>query len=366
MHTFTPHAGRLWRKTTVALLAALLSLVLAAGCASAATGAGSSGSSITVVDTEGRTVTVPQPLTKVVVTEPSIAEVMRSLGLGDRIVGVHESMHDNPFWPGRLGDLPQVATWSTVNYEKIAELQPQVVLSSTDSHGVVSNDEHLAAFDMVDVKLSFRRPAVMADEIALLGQIFDVPDRARQLNDWIGQQLGGIEAKLADIPEGERPTVFVENHGGDYKTGGPGTRFYEQVVDAGGRNLAAGMQGEGQVSDEWVAEQNPDVIIREASAGLAYETRGTGEAQALLDGIVSRPGLAGTSAVENGRVYLVSLGIYSRPGFVASVAYIARWLHPNLFADLDPDAVLCEYLTEFQGLPCQGVWVYPDDGAARP
>jgi iron complex transport system substrate-binding protein len=32
------------------------------------------------------------------------------------------------------------------------------------------------------------------------------------------------------------------------------------------------------------------------------------------------------------------------------VAFLAKWLHPDLFADLDPKAIHQRYLTEFQGL----------------
>jgi len=42
---------------------------------------------------------------------------------------------------------------------------------------------------------------------------------------------------------------------------------------------------------------------------------------------------------------------------------MAKWFHPDLFKDLDPEAIHQEYLTRFQHLDYdlgkQGVFVYP-------
>jgi iron complex transport system substrate-binding protein len=45
---------------------------------------------------------------------------------------------------------------------------------------------------------------------------------------------------------------------------------------------------------------------------------------------------------------------------------MAKWFHPDLFKDLDPQSIHQEYLTRFQGLDYdlskQGVFVYPEEG----
>ncbi len=50
-------------------------------------------------------------------------------------------------------------------------------------------------------------------------------------------------------------------------------------------------------------------------------------------------------------------------GCLIGTAYMAKWFHPELFEDLDPEAIHQEYLTEFQGLDYDlnehGVFVYP-------
>jgi iron complex transport system substrate-binding protein len=38
---------------------------------------------------------------------------------------------------------------------------------------------------------------------------------------------------------------------------------------------------------------------------------------------------------------------------------MAKWMHPELFADIDPEAMNAEYLERFHGMPYRGVYVYP-------
>ena len=46
----------------------------------------------------------------------------------------------------------------------------------------------------------------------------------------------------------------------------------------------------------------------------------------------------------------------SSPLNVAAVQAIAKWLHPDLFADLDPEATLRTLYERFQAVPLSGVY----------
>jgi iron complex transport system substrate-binding protein len=52
-----------------------------------------------------------------------------------------------------------------------------------------------------------------------------------------------------------------------------------------------------------------------------------------------------------------------KPTFFIGVAYLAKFFYPDLFTDLDPQAIHQEYLTRFQRLDYDldkhGVFVYP-------
>ena len=65
--------------------------------------------------------------------------------------------------------------------------------------------------------------------------------------------------------------------------------------------------------------------------------------------------------LKDGQVYVVSIEIYTGPRAPVGVLYFAKWLYPQLFADLDPEAVHREFLSRFHGLEAKGAWVYPGE-----
>jgi len=85
---------------------------------------------ITIVDSAGRVVELPYPLERVIVLNPPAAEVMRAIGVMDRIIGISGSLARPDYWP-ELSRLPQVARFAHAepDYEKIIELSPQAVIT---------------------------------------------------------------------------------------------------------------------------------------------------------------------------------------------------------------------------------------------
>lgn len=314
-------------------------------------------SSLTITDMTGRTVILEQPVERVAILDNGTVEILKALGVIDLLVGNHSANANNPLYP-ELKEVPVVATHSEVNYEKLAEVRPQVVFSSVRAHGVVDEQEHLQGFNIKDIKLNLRNPEMMKDEVILLGKIFNKQEKAQELVEFYEKYEQLISSRVEQVRPEDRPTVFVEYHAGDFKTGAPGSRFYEQTVLAGAVNIASGLSEEPQVSAEWVAEQNPDVLIREAS-GFGYGVESYENAEMIYQEIINRPALTTTSAVQNGAVYLISIDIYSRPAYIVGVSYIAKWLYSDLFEDFDPEQVHREYMELFhEGMPYKGIWTY--------
>lgn len=79
---------------------------------------------------------------------------------------------------------------------------------------------------------------------------------------------------------------------------------------------------------------------------------------------MSRPGWDDINAVKNGDVYILSIDVFAGAKYFVGLNYLAKILHPDLFSDLDPEAVHQEYITRFQGLDYDldkhGVFVYPE------
>jgi len=116
-------------------LASILALLAVAFCV----GAGASENNdlvndtdtITLVDSAGRTVQVPYPVESVVVLWSNPARELRALGVVDRIIGMEQSTKDEVDMGKlpELADVPVVGTQEEPNYEKIAQLKPDVVIA---------------------------------------------------------------------------------------------------------------------------------------------------------------------------------------------------------------------------------------------
>ena len=84
----------------------------------------------------------------------------------------------------------------------------------------------------------------------------------------------------------------------------------------------------------------------------------------ILDDLTSCPELADVSAMEGGRVHVVASDIRCGVQQVVSTAYFAKWFHPDIFEDIDPQMIRQEYLGRFQRIDFNvsehGVFVYPE------
>ena len=65
------------------------------------------------------------------------------------------------------------------------------------------------------------------------------------------------------------------------------------------------------------------------------------------DEILNRPELADVPAVKDGKVYIIDEGLSYGFSYPIAVAYMARWLHPELFKELNPQAMHQEFIDKF-------------------
>jgi iron complex transport system substrate-binding protein len=83
---------------------------------------------ITVIDESGKAVTIKEPVERIVICHAMFAEVLRSLGAEERIVGIPTYMENyTAFYPD-LSKLPTVGGASTPDSEAIVSLKPDLVI----------------------------------------------------------------------------------------------------------------------------------------------------------------------------------------------------------------------------------------------
>ena len=133
----------------------------------------------------------------------------------------------------------------------------------------------------------------------------------------------------------------------------------------GGRNIGADVlnQPTGKLNLEYVIQRDPDVYIATGGPHLARAggfVVGAGfsaeQSQAGLRRVAARPGIATLKAVRQGRAHGLSHQLINSPIDVVAVEVLAKWIHPELFGDLDPRATLDEINSRFLAVPYQGAY----------
>ncbi|MHC1594995.1 MAG: ABC transporter substrate-binding protein [Methanotrichaceae archaeon] len=305
---------------------------------------------VTIVDSTGQSVDVSRPVERIVSITSPASEIICALGAGDRIVG----RSSYSIFPPYLEDVPVVGKSSyTPNIELILELEPDVVIAD----GMLSDDnrEKIETAGIPVMVEGIRDPARITSFVTNLGLILDKEERTEELITFIEQYQTIIQERTADLEPEDKPVVFYE-YIKPYRTASCETSIHNHITAAGGMNIAgAEPVPYPTMSSEWVVERDPEVIIRHCVSRGDLTTAAMKE---MRDEIFSRPGLSGVRAVENDRVYLITNYALDGLRSVVGELYLAKWFHPALFEDIDPEAVHRDLVQKFYGLELEGVYAY--------
>lgn len=321
----SPHrpTARHWAERTASpvravLLAALLVTLLAACGTSSSAGiadgeTGSAGTAnqpvpivadgaapvlpVTVDSADGRSVTVTD-ISRIVILQGNIAEVVFALGLGDHVVG-----RDISATFDEAADIPLVTRAHDVSAESVLSLKPTVVLADTDT-GPPEAIEHIRN---VGVPLVVFDTATSVDQIgprieAVATALGVAPTGAALAAD----TNEALAAATADIPVDDRPSVaflYMRGQAGVYLMGGRGSGADSMIETAGGTDAGTAIGLDTAftpITSEALVLAAPDIILM-TTTGL--------ESVGGIDGLVEIPGIGQTPAGRNRRVVTVEDGL---------------------------------------------------------
>ena len=322
---------------------------------------------LTIIDTKDRIVMVNKPIRRIIAHSCGPLEILRTLKVPKDITVGRFSQFDPSFFP-EFSELPSVGSMWNPDIEEILNLHPDtVILFGTGHADLDPAQDVLESAGITVLRFNCQTPEIHREEVEKLGYIFDKEEEAEEYLDWRDKILNSVKEKAKKLQEGDKPKVYYESSGS--YTAYASTHILQHVTMAGGKYLFPEVKG--SVDPEAVIEQNPDIIVKRVwkVGGYDVDADNTAELEEIRGEIISRPELQNVKAVKDGRVYIVTAHLLSSlpPSgcrrFV-SVAYFAKWFHPELFEDLNPKAVHQEYLTRFQGLDIdldkQGVFAYPE------
>ncbi|MFA4859767.1 ABC transporter substrate-binding protein [Methanoregula sp.] len=280
------------------------------------------------------------PVERIIVTNANSAELLIAIGAKDRIVGVSDTVKNHPVLGMQFTDVPSIGSWQTPDIEKILSLHPDVVICY--SSYLPRNIDKITASGISILPVDAYKIDTMAADTKKLGKITGRDKEAAKYITFLEKYESLLQSRTVGLPEAEMPRVYFESYS-DYSTLTGGSGADTLVTMAGGRNIAALLPvSSPKVNAEWLVAEDPDIIIKTiASSRTDQDFKG------LQSKIRNRSGIGNTSAVKNGRVYIISNDIVYGPRAIIGAMYLAKILHPEQFSDIRPEKMLDDYAGDF-------------------
>lgn len=254
----------------------------------------------------------PYPRRIVCLTEET-TETLYLLGEGDRVVGIS----GYTVRPAEARQKPKISSFLHARYEKIAALQPDLILAFSDLQAEITNELVRRGYPVFT--FNQRSVAEILQMIRMLGGIVGVPEKADALARDLADGLEGIRTRGATFPR--RPRVYFEEWDDPLISG---IQWVEELVEIAGGEPAfpelrhARLARDRTITSQQVIAAAPDVIIGSWCGKPVRKER-----------IAARPGWEGVPAVRNGHVYEIKSTYILQPGPAALTEGVAQ-LHDIL------------------------------------
>lgn len=281
--------------------AAPLCLAILMGCASAFA------QPVSVKDQRDQTIEFPRAPERIVtIPIPAASTVITVDGETKRLVGMNPSSKA-AIQEGPLKDIfPEAAAIRSditaqgfmPNVETLLSLKPDVVVQWANQ-----GPELIPAVERLGLKvlgIRYGTEQLARDGFTMYGALLGKPDRAAAIVAYRDEMQKRIAAALEGLQETDKPRVLHLQQGlSAFQAAGAGTYQGNNILLAGGRNVAGELKDFITVNPEQIVAWAPDVILLNSF-----------ESKLFPRNIYDNPLFAGVPAVKNHRVYKLPLGGY--------------------------------------------------------
>jgi iron complex transport system substrate-binding protein len=247
------------------------------------------------VDSRGKTISVVYPPRRIVSIIPSATELLFDVGAGEQVAGVTTYCD----WPPEAKAKPKIGD-IVVNYERLATLKPDVVVTSWSQTKKTSAEIEGKGYALYSVE-----PHSFEEIIGSLRKLGHLTG-----HDHEGERVAAtLEARVKAVVAVPGPTVYFEHSPEPLGTTGPDTYTGDAIRRAGGRNIFEG--GWKLIDWEAVMARDPEVIL------IGHDRK---------QGLETRAGWNNLRAVKNKRVYFVAKEhfVYPTPRLADGLEEAAR------------------------------------------
>ncbi len=231
---------------------------------------------------------------RIVSLSPSTTEILFSLGLGSKIVGVTNYCD----YPEEARGKAKIGGMTNPSVEAILSLRPDIVVMTKDGNPK-EVEEKLRSLGVKTYVFKARRISELPDGIRDMGRSLGVRDKAERLSHDIEEALTRFRERYSGTSHRKKVLFILWPE--PLVVAGPGTAIDDAIRLLGADNIAARSRiPYPKYSIEDVIRQSPDVIIIGRSMGKDIK----GASKGLLERLRFLP------AVRNGRVFYVGDGLY--------------------------------------------------------
>ncbi|VVT05508.1 Vitamin B12-binding protein [Roseovarius sp. EC-HK134] len=285
-----------------------------------------------VTDSAGRVVEVPDTVTSVFASGPP-ASVLVYVLKPEALTGWPRALRpeERAYIAAPYRDIPETGRLTgrggEANLERVLQIQPDLIVD----FGSV-RDTYIDLADRVQEQTGI--PYLLIDgrfentpeALRILGHALGVPQRGEVLALDVEATFARIDAMLANVPEENRPRVYLARGPEGLETGMKGSINTEIIERAGGRNVAddgGATRGLVNASMEQLIVANPDTIV-------TWDPN-------FYASVFDDPLWQGIDAVQRGRVYLsptAPFGWIDRPpslNRMMGLLWMAGLLYPDLW-----------------------------------
>ncbi|MCL2285377.1 MAG: ABC transporter substrate-binding protein [Firmicutes bacterium] len=275
---------------------------------------------VIIYDREGFPVTLPSQLDRIISIGPSNTEVLVELGFGGQVIATDTFSGNVP------GIQPGISIFNmmALDLEHIIYLNPDIVFVTGMTRVAGDNDPLSVVSDMGITVIYMPSSASIADikkDIMFMATVVDELDKGNALVANMSSQLDRIRTIGKTITD--KRTVYFEISPAPHLVSfGAGTFLHEMIELVGAINILGEQSGWIAVSDEFILEANPDVIL----TSVNFIDNPIGD-------IVDRPGWDVVTAVQNNDVFIICTDSSNRPShnIIRALMEIAEAVYPGKF-----------------------------------
>ena len=269
----------------------------------------------TFTDDDGTAVTIGNEPRTIVSLTPATTEILFALGLGGEIKGRSQ----DPFlYPPEAGSIPELATYDSVDTEKIVAAAPDVVFAGGNFFTPPDAIARLRSLGLTVVVLYAPSVDAVYKDIGLIGRATGTAAKADAMVDRIRTEFVNVSTAVAGLPT---PRVFYELDATGAIYGPADKSFLAEMIQlAGGIPITTGSADKYDISVERLVERDPEVILMaDAPFGVTAKQ------------VAARPGWKVMTAVKDGQIRPIDDQTVTRPGprLFLGLALLARTIHPE-------------------------------------